>query len=170
MSPTAIERAASGQQLQQQWGRGLQRHGDLRGDAERGRVGHGDLGQVQRVRQGQEDQAVSILRQILELSPSHVASQRVVLAARVERRAAGRVLLHFEVSDSGPGISPELAARLYQPFSAGNVHQGSGLGLAICREITQALGGSISLDNREQHSQVVGLDATIRLPLFLAAS
>ncbi|MFN3570165.1 MAG: sensor histidine kinase, partial [Polaromonas sp.] len=69
------------------------------------------------------------------------------------------------VSDSGPGISAELSARLYQPFSAGDVRQGSGLGLAICREITQALGGSITLENREVHGRIAGLDATVRLPL-----
>ena len=69
------------------------------------------------------------------------------------------------ISDSGPGISDELAARLYQPFSAGNVRQGSGLGLAICREITEALGGSLSLDNRIVHGRITGLDATARLPL-----
>jgi two-component system, OmpR family, sensor histidine kinase TctE len=69
------------------------------------------------------------------------------------------------VSDSGPGISAELSARLYQPFSAGDVRQGSGLGLAICREITQALGGSITLENREHHGRIAGLDATVRLPL-----
>ena len=69
------------------------------------------------------------------------------------------------VSDSGPGILAELAARLYQPFSAGDVQQGSGLGLAICREITQALGGSITLENREDHGRIAGLDATVRLPL-----
>lgn len=69
------------------------------------------------------------------------------------------------VSDSGPGISAELAARLFQPFSAGSVRSGSGLGLAICREITSALGGTISLDNRVAHGRVTGLDATVRLPL-----
>jgi two-component system sensor histidine kinase TctE len=69
------------------------------------------------------------------------------------------------VSDGGPGISAELATRLYQPFSAGDVRQGSGLGLAICREITQALGGSITLENREDHGRIAGLDATVRLPL-----
>ncbi len=69
------------------------------------------------------------------------------------------------ISDSGGGISAELATRLYQPFSAGNDRHGSGLGLAICREITNALGGSISLENRVFHGQVVGLDATARLPL-----
>jgi hypothetical protein len=29
----------------------------------------------------------------------------------------------------------------------------------------RTLGGSISLDNREQHGRVVGLDAVVRLPL-----
>lgn len=69
------------------------------------------------------------------------------------------------ISDSGPGISAELATRLYQPFSAGHVGQGSGLGLAICREIARTLEGSISLENRVIHGQVTGLDATVRLPL-----
>jgi two-component system sensor histidine kinase TctE len=69
------------------------------------------------------------------------------------------------VSDSGPGISAELSSRLYQPFSAGDVRHGSGLGLAICREITEALGGSITLENREDHGRIAGLDATVRLPL-----
>lgn len=73
--------------------------------------------------------------------------------------------LALTISDSGPGISAELAARLYQPFSAGNVRQGSGLGLAICHEITKALGGSITLENRDAHGRITGLDATVRLPL-----
>jgi two-component system, OmpR family, sensor histidine kinase TctE len=69
------------------------------------------------------------------------------------------------VSDSGPGIDAELEARLFQPFSAGDVRSGSGLGLAICQEIVHALGGSIRLENREKDRRVVGLDATARLPL-----
>jgi two-component system, OmpR family, sensor histidine kinase TctE len=69
------------------------------------------------------------------------------------------------VADGGPGIPPELAARLFQPFSAGDVLSGSGMGLAICRDIAQALGGTIELHNREAHGRVVGLDATVRLPL-----
>jgi two-component system sensor histidine kinase TctE len=69
------------------------------------------------------------------------------------------------VSDSGPGIDAALQPRLFQPFSAGDVRSGSGLGLAICQEIVRALGGTISLDNREEHGRVIGLDATVRLPL-----
>lgn len=70
------------------------------------------------------------------------------------------------ISDGGSGIPAELSARLYQPFSAGNVHHGSGLGLAICREIAEALHGSISLENRLLHGRVTGLDATVRFPMF----
>ena len=70
------------------------------------------------------------------------------------------------ISDSGPGISTELSTRLFQPFSAGNVQHGSGLGLAICREITHALGGSLTLENRVLHDRVWGLDATVRVPLL----
>ena len=71
------------------------------------------------------------------------------------------------LSDSGPGIDAELAQRLFQPFSSGHVARGSGLGLAICKEIVQVLKGTISLDNRVQHGLVAGLDATVRLPLFV---
>ena len=79
---------------------------------------------------------------------------------------AGEVLL--TVSDQGPGIDAELATRLFQPFSAGNVRSGSGLGLAICHDIVQALGGRIALVNRLQGgpgSTVTGLDALVHLPL-----
>ena len=85
------------------------------------------------------------------------------LSVRIVRDANYAALT---VSDSGPGISPELSTRLFQPFSAGNVQHGSGLGLAICREITQALGGSLTLDNRVLHDRVWGLDATVRVPLL----
>lgn len=69
------------------------------------------------------------------------------------------------IADSGPGLAPELQARLFQPFSSGNVRSGSGLGLAICQEIVRALGGGIQLENRTAAGKVRGLDATVRLPL-----
>jgi two-component system, OmpR family, sensor histidine kinase TctE len=84
------------------------------------------------------------------------------LAVHIVREKAHATLT---LEDSGPGISSALSARLFQPFSAGNLERGSGLGLTICSEIVQALGGSISLDNKLQRGTVVGLTATVRLPL-----
>ena len=79
------------------------------------------------------------------------------------RREDGEAVL--TLADAGPGIDDELAARLFQPFSAGDVRTGSGLGLAICQEIVHALGGSIALANRQADGRVLGLDAVVRLPL-----
>lgn len=75
----------------------------------------------------------------------------------------------LSVCDSGPGISPALRERLFQPFATDHgappSSAGSGLGLAICQGIVQSIGGSIGLDNRLEHGRVSGLDATVRLPL-----
>ena len=69
------------------------------------------------------------------------------------------------VADGGPGVAPEVAERLFQPFSAGAGGTGSGLGLAICHEIVQTLGGRIQLVNRMHNGRVDGLDAIVSLPI-----
>jgi two-component system, OmpR family, sensor histidine kinase TctE len=70
------------------------------------------------------------------------------------------------VIDSGPGIEPAQAERLFQPFARGNTsHSGSGLGLAICQGIVASLGGSIELNNRMKGDRIEGLDAVVRLPV-----
>lgn len=102
-----------------------------------------------------------LTRNLLHNAIRH-APRGAALSVRVvadERSAA------LTVADGGPGIDAALRARLFQPFSAGDLRSGSGLGLAICQEIARALGGSISLDNRERHGRVMGLDATVRVPL-----
>ena len=55
-------------------------------------------------------------------------------------------LLRFEVRDTGPGMSPEQQARLFEAFeqvdnTATRTHSGTGLGLAITRRIAQMMGG-----------------------------
>jgi two-component system sensor histidine kinase TctE len=73
------------------------------------------------------------------------------------------------IADSGPGLPPNVRERLFQPFAAGapsaDLRSGSGLGLAICEEIVRSLTGTIALEHRLDHGRVVGLDATVRLPL-----
>ena len=50
------------------------------------------------------------------------------------------------VSDSGPGIDPELRDRIFRPFWSRD-GRGTGLGLAIARELALALGGEIRLES-----------------------
>jgi len=55
--------------------------------------------------------------------------------------AAGGVA-YIEVRDSGPGPSPDIAERLFEPFVTGK-REGVGLGLAVARQVAEAHHGSI---------------------------
>ncbi|MGZ3460605.1 MAG: sensor histidine kinase, partial [Archangium sp.] len=59
------------------------------------------------------------------------------------RREAGQAFI--EVSDTGPGIPPELLPRLFQPFFTTKGTTGTGLGLSISRNIVRRLGGDIEV-------------------------
>ncbi|MDE1171844.1 MAG: ATP-binding protein [Verrucomicrobium sp.] len=79
----------------------------------------------------------------------------ISVAADVERKLAdGRLLIRFQVRDTGIGISPAAQARLFKPFSQADSstsrhYGGTGLGLAICKRLAELFGGEISLESRE---------------------
>jgi two-component system sensor kinase FixL len=55
---------------------------------------------------------------------------------------AGQGWIEIEVADSGPGLAPAVADRLFQPFVT-TKPGGLGIGLSICRSIVDAHGGRL---------------------------
>jgi signal transduction histidine kinase len=82
--------------------------------------------------------------------------------------AAGRVTVSWEVIDSrvrvhvdddGPGLSN--TTNLFVPFFT-TKPGGSGIGLVLCRQIAEAHGGTLALENR---TPLPGCRATLTIPL-----
>jgi len=69
--------------------------------------------------------------------------------------------VHLAVEDTGPGLSPEIAGDVFEPFvTTKPVGEGSGLGLAVCRGIVEAASGTIAFDR----GRARGARAVITLP------
>ncbi len=67
----------------------------------------------------------------------------------------------LRVSDTGVGMTPEVRARIFEPFfSTKPKHQGTGLGMAVVHGIIHAHHGTIALDS----APGMGTSVTIRLP------
>jgi len=49
-----------------------------------------------------------------------------------------------KVRDTGPGIEPEVLAKLFEPFASAGKSGGTGLGLAYCRRVMRGFGGEIT--------------------------
>ncbi len=97
----------------------------------------------------------------VELGPhvnvkTHASSLAILLSNLVGNAFAhtreGRVTISFEagslvVADSGPGIAPALAARLYQPGVKGEGSAGFGLGLSIASRLAERCGIRLEVGN-----------------------
>lgn len=56
-----------------------------------------------------------------------------------------------EIRDTGPGIAPEIATQLFEPFATHGKAHGTGLGLSICKKIVTDHGGDIWAESKEGH-------------------
>jgi signal transduction histidine kinase len=68
--------------------------------------------------------------------------------------------LRVTVTDTGPGIPPEIIDRLFEPFFTTKPN-GTGLGLPITRRIIYEHGGSINVESQPNK----GATFTISLPI-----
>ena len=92
------------------------------------------------------------------------------LLVRTVRDKSGDVVV--TVGDSGPGLSPDSLARLFDPFYTTKA-SGMGMGLSICRSIIEAHGGQIWASPRTPRGAVFQFACRVNqaaLPSHLASA
>ena len=93
----------------------------------------------------------------------------VGLAVRADAASDDAAVVSFEVSDTGVGIAPQSAKRLFTPFiqleqEGGRSRRGTGLGLSISQRIVEAMGGRIELVSEVNRGSAFSF--SVRLPLY----
>ena len=80
------------------------------------------------------------------------AKGSIALRARLIEDSGDKMLVRFEVEDTGIGIAEDTIGRLFQAFEQGDASTarqfgGSGLGLAISRRLARLMGGDVGADS-----------------------
>jgi HPt (histidine-containing phosphotransfer) domain-containing protein len=78
-------------------------------------------------------------------------TERGVIDIRLDLGEDGDTVL-FCVTDTGPGVAPDVARQLFNPFSPGDSsytrkQQGAGLGLAVAKRVVEQAGGRIGFSS-----------------------
>ena len=88
--------------------------------------------------------------------------RRLTLTTRHDREGQR---LRLQVSDTGPGVPPEIEAKIFEPFfTTKPLGEGTGLGLSLCRSIVEEHGGRIWVESRPGQ----GATFVIELPVEAA--
>jgi C4-dicarboxylate-specific signal transduction histidine kinase len=111
--------------------------------------------------QCREVQIVQVLLNLLQNAFDAVVESEGEKWIRLEVASSAQSAV-FDVIDSGPGVPPELKARIMEPFfTTKPVGKGTGLGLRLSKSIVDEHRGELNVCERENHTCF-----SLVLPLF----
>jgi signal transduction histidine kinase/DNA-binding response OmpR family regulator len=112
---------------------------------------------------------LQVLMNLLGNAIKFTPEGRVDVSVRLREQQGDRVVLSFEVRDSGIGMTPEQQSRIFEAFRQADASMtrrfgGTGLGLAICQRLVGLMGGELHV-----HSAAAkGSAFSFQVPLAVA--
>ncbi len=107
---------------------------------------------VPRVLSGDPGRLRQVLMNLVSNAVKFTERGEIVITAKLASMDEHRVIVHFEVQDTGIGIAPDAHSRLFHAFSQtdGSTtrrYGGTGLGLVISKQIASLMQGEIGVDS-----------------------
>ncbi|MFS8842105.1 GAF domain-containing protein [Synechococcus sp. W55.2] len=122
--------------------------------------------EVPRYLRGDASRLRQILNNLVSNAIKFTHRGEVVIQAEVLQETATHVHLKLSVRDTGIGIPAAAQSKLFQPFSQVDAsttrkYGGTGLGLAICKQLTELMEGTISLQSQEGQGSTFSVELTL---------
>lgn len=122
--------------------------------------------EVPRYLRGDASRLRQILNNLVSNAIKFTHRGEVVIQAEVLQETATHVHLRLSVRDTGIGIPAAAQSKLFQPFSQVDAsttrkYGGTGLGLAICKQLTELMEGTISLQSQEGQGSTFSVELTL---------
>ncbi len=118
---------------------------------------------------GDKTRVWQVLKNVLDNSAKYTEQGKIILSISIQKylqtEAGPKVLLRFEIQDTGLGMTPEQVENLFVPFQqfhakGGPRNTGTGLGMSITKQLIELMGGQLHITSQVQ----VGTTTTIDLP------
>ena len=91
------------------------------------------------------------------------STQRQVELRVSQRQEEGQNVVEFAVSDTGPGLAPEVMDHLFEAFFS-TKSEGMGIGLNLCRSIVESHQGRMRAENLYNADQITGCRFSFWIP------